>query len=516
MAYGTLKVDTITFTNGGVDQSITVSGIVASTSGDLTVTGTISGSVIRGGTLISGATITGGEGQFNTLTGNTAGFTTLTGTTITGTTANFVTVSGTTVTGTTGDFDGTVTAATIRGTTTVSGATITGTTAQFTTLTGGTAGFTTVTGNTITGATGNFDGTVTAATIRGTTTVSGVTITGTTGDFGGTVTAATIRGTTTVSGATITGTTAQFTTLTGGTAGFTTITGATVTGTTGNFSVVSGTTITGNIGRFTTLTGIVATITSGVFASGLATNPSISFTGDSDTGFYSTGANQFAIATSGLQRLNFGVAETVLNESGLNHDFRVEGDNDASLFLTDASADTVFVGTTTNTHSSKFVTNGTLSETVSGVQFVVASSYDIGTGPNEIPVNGMLGEMAFSNFPFFRGGSDTTTTSGTLVIDGSSYERFNYTASLATGVTVQFSNMTNGREVKLYIRNTNATARAVNFEASTTTSGFAAVNLASADPPGGPSASGITLSGTTGTAMVWVGNINGTIVGGLY
>jgi hypothetical protein len=28
--------------------------------------------------------------------------------------------------------------------------------------------------------------------------------------------------------------------------------------------------------------------------------------------------------------------------------------------------------------------------------------------------------------------------------------------------------------------------------------------------------SGITLSGSTGTAMAWVGNINGTIVGGLF
>lgn len=151
----------------------------------------------------------------------------------------------------------------------------------------------------------------------------------------------------------------------------------------------------------------------------------------------------------------------------------------------------------------------------SGVFYPVVTQTDIGTGANQLSLNGQLGDMAFVNFPFLRGGSDTTTTNGTVVIDGSSYERFNYTASMATGITVQFSNMTNGREVKLYIRNTNATARAVDFQASTTTSGFAAVNLASADPPGGPSASGITLSGSTGTAMVWVGNINGTIVGGL-
>jgi hypothetical protein len=86
MAYGELKVDSITFTDGGTDTTVSVSGLVQNPtfSGDITVTGTISGDVILGGTTISGATVTG-------------------------TTANFVTISGTTVTGDTGSF-GTVTA----------------------------------------------------------------------------------------------------------------------------------------------------------------------------------------------------------------------------------------------------------------------------------------------------------------------------------------------------------------------------------------------------------------------
>lgn len=153
---------------------------------------------------------------------------------------------------------------------------------------------------------------------------------------------------------------------------------------------------------------------------------------------------------------------------------------------------------------------------VSGVFYPVVTQTDIGNAPNQISLNGQLGDMAFVNYPFWRGGSDTTTTSGVVTIDGSLYERFNYTASMATGVTVNFSNLTNGREVKLYIRNTNATARPVTFAASTSGTGHTAINLAPGNPPGGPSASGITLSGSTGTAMVWVGNINGTIVGGLF
>ena len=152
---------------------------------------------------------------------------------------------------------------------------------------------------------------------------------------------------------------------------------------------------------------------------------------------------------------------------------------------------------------------------VGGVLFPVVTQTDIGTAPNQVPVNGMLGDMAFINYPFWRGGSDTTTTSGTVTIDGLLYERFNYTASMATDVTVQFSNMLNGREVRLYIRNTNATARPVTFLASASGAGHSAIPLSLGSPTGGPSGSGITLSGTTGTAMVWVGNINGAIVGGM-
>ena len=111
MAYGELKVDSITFTNGGTDTTVSVSGLVQNPtfSGNITVTDTIFGNIIQGGTTVSGATVTGTAGSFGTVTGNTAGFTTVTGTTVTGTTANFVTVSGTTVTGNTGSF-GTVTA----------------------------------------------------------------------------------------------------------------------------------------------------------------------------------------------------------------------------------------------------------------------------------------------------------------------------------------------------------------------------------------------------------------------
>jgi hypothetical protein len=93
-----------------------------------------------------------------------------------------------------------------------------------------------------------------------------------------------------------------------------TISGTTVTGTTANFvsgvftTQISGTTVTGTTssfttGNFTTLSGATATFTSGVIASGTATNPSLSFVGDPNTGIFSPGADQVAVATNGVGRL---------------------------------------------------------------------------------------------------------------------------------------------------------------------------------------------------------------------
>jgi hypothetical protein len=79
MPYGAIKVDNITFTNGGADQATTVSGIYRAITSGVTVTGTISGVTIQG-TTVSGATVTGTtanftSGNFVTLSGATATFT---------------------------------------------------------------------------------------------------------------------------------------------------------------------------------------------------------------------------------------------------------------------------------------------------------------------------------------------------------------------------------------------------------------------------------------------------------
>jgi hypothetical protein len=87
----------------------------------------------------------------------------------------------------------------------------------------------------------------------------------------------------------------------------------------------------------------------------------------------------------------------VFNEDGVDADFRVESDTNTHALFVQGSDGNVLMGTTTNTNSSKLVVDGTISETVSSTQYLVASQYDIGTAPNEIPLNGYLGSMAYQD-----------------------------------------------------------------------------------------------------------------------
>jgi len=129
-------------------------------------------------------------------------------------------------------------------------------------------------------------------TVQGTANISGITTSGS--SIFSTIivqTTATVSGT--ISGATITGNNLNVSNALIGTGNFTL-----ASGTTANFVTLSGTTITGGTINVTT-----TNITSGIFAAGSAAAPSIAFTGDTDTGIYSTGANQLAISTNGTGRL---------------------------------------------------------------------------------------------------------------------------------------------------------------------------------------------------------------------
>jgi hypothetical protein len=81
----------------------------------------------------------------------------------------------------------------------------------------------------------------------------------------------------------------------------------------------------------------------------------------------------------------------------------------------------LFVGTTTNTNSSKLVVSGTISETVGTTQYLVASQYDVGTNPNQIPLNQYLGSMAFQSSAAITVTDITMAGSLTGTIAGGTY-----------------------------------------------------------------------------------------------
>jgi hypothetical protein len=362
MAYGSVKVDTIIFDNGGSDQNVTVSGLYRATTSGVTVTGTISGAVLVGTTTVSGATVTGNVVQGTTVQGISGTFTSLTGTTTTGTTANFASgvfttrVSGTIITGDTGQFtSGTFVSLT--------GTTITGTTIDAVTVSSTTGTFTSLTGTTITG-----------------TTINGVTVAATTGSF------------TSLTGTTTSGTTANFVS-----GVFTTqISGATVTGTTANFTS----------GNFTNISGGTQTVTSGVFAAGSATNPSISFASDPNSGLFSPGADQVAISTNGTER-------TVIDSSGR----LLVGTSNARTNLGPSinTAPRLQVEGTTVSTASASITRNVDSAGDANFSFVKTRAAIVG-GLNAVIANDALGTITFQGSDgvnFYRGASITALVDGT-------------------------------------------------------------------------------------------------------
>jgi hypothetical protein len=189
-----------------------------------------------------------------------------------------------------------------------------------------------------------------------------------------------------------------------------------------------------------------------------------------------------------------------------------------NVFFAGLSTDTVFVGTNnnTNTNNSRLVVNGGISETVNGIQYPVVSQVNIGTDPNQIPLNQFLGSMAFADFPFLQTTTSTDGATASITVNAESTDLYSQIADYTTDVVYDILNLTSGREIKLYLRNTNASARTITIRASATNTGFANVNLApGAGTMGAASTSTISLAATSGTTLIYVANIGGNIVGGI-
>jgi hypothetical protein len=104
-----------------------------------------------------------------------------------------------------------------------------------------------------------------------------------------------------------------------------------------------------------------------------------------------------------------------------------------------------------------------------------------------------------------------TATTGTLVVDASSTSYVIREASFGGNIGVDISNLTTGRSVFIYARNTNASARILTIRADIATT-YAAVILANRGTAA-ITTGAITLAANGGAVGVWVFNAGGAIRG---
>ena len=101
-----------------------------------------------------------------------------------------------------------------------------------------------------------------------------------------------------------------------------------------------------------------------------------------------------------------------------------------------------------------------------------------------------------------------------LTIDASITQSVSWVASLTATRSLIVNNLTDGRQVQVYIRNTNATQRQIIFSGSSTTTGHTLINMATPFL-NGASTTIQNIPATNGTIFPTIRNIGGTILGGL-
>lgn len=264
------------------------------------------------------------------------------------------------------------------------------------------------------------------------------------------------------------------------------------------------------------------------------TLPLFSFINDTNTGigydtgvpnnicFYSAGAYNSGVGINGVYSSRL---MTIANNNAALPDYTFLTDNTSGMFrdttngvlgFSWSGAEIFGIGSTALT---SLVTGGAWVRSPAGAAATPTYSFhgDNNTGifsntADTVQVaTGGTERFAFSPVITWKSPQFTSTSNATITVDASTYQFGIWIASFTAGRTLQVSNLTAGRWVKIYVRNTNGTARAITWQASTTTSGYASVNMSRG--AGQTSVTSTTLAATSGTATVWIANVEGTFVG---
>lgn len=131
--------------------------------------------------------------------------------------------------------------------------------------------------------------------------------------------------------------------------------------------------------------------------------------------------------STGFNRLDFDNNETVINESGGNFDFRVEGDADTDLFFVDASTDSIMVNSTSLGDDSKFSINGVKNGTFGRTCLHLRDTDSVVDSGNTMMVCNFSGDGTATNGTYisFR---DSAAEIGKINCAGGSSVSFNTTS----------------------------------------------------------------------------------------
>jgi hypothetical protein len=132
---------------------------------------------------------------------------------------------------------------------------------------------------------------------------------------------------------------------------------------------------------------------------------------------------------------------------------------------------------------------------------------------NQLTYNPVTNELRANLFNLQTSGSNSSTADANLTIDASLTQSMYWVASFTTTRSLVVNNLTQGRSVRVYIRNTNATQRQIIFSGSTTTSGHGLTNMAV--NAGAASVTTQNIVANNGTMIATMENMGGFIVGGL-
>ncbi len=258
-------------------------------------------------------------------------------------------------------------------------------------------------------------------------------------------------------------------------------------GTINNMSIGA---ITASTGRFTTLE--VRDTTTTAFDLSLVSNSSVALTADRTLTVDVENASR-TIALGG----NLDIA----------NNFTTSGNFALTLTTTATTNATLPSGTVT------LATTGNLSQFAATTSVQLAGVISDETGSGAL-VFGTSPTIATPDITFKNA---AVTGNADYVLDAATTTVASWIASFTATRNLSVTNLTAGRMVQVYIRNTSASAQSIQVFASITTTGAALVNVAGnhngANAVGQVSSTFITLAGSGGTAVVTVFNAGGNLVG---